>query len=142
MNDMLYIINEEGFNGKVWNLTKALNENLTARVKTKFGLTEEIKREKGGKQGAKLMVPMFSKMMDKLPEEMHQNDQLGIQLGEQKIAGLAFVDDNATLAEGYTQQEQTLKVVNEFSIKHQLEWGESKCTGCFTSNYTKENVAI
>ena len=66
-------------------------------------------------------------MMDKLPEEMHQNDQLGIQLGEQKIAGLAFVDDNATLAEGYTQQEQTLKVVNEFSIKHQLEWGESKC---------------
>ena len=139
MNDMLVIINEEGFNGKVWNLTKSLNENLTARVKTKHGLTEEIKREKGGKQGAKLMVPMFSKMMDKLPEELHQNDEFGILLGEQKIAGLAFVDDEVTLANGYSQQEKTLKVVNEFSVKHQLEWGESKCKVMEIGNLERED---
>ena len=78
---------------------------------------------------------MFSKMMDKLPEEMHQNDEFGIQLGEQKIAGLAFVDDEVTLANGYSQQEKTLKAVNEFSVKHQLEWGESKCKDMEIGNH-------
>ena len=100
---------------------------LTAKVKTKNGLTEEIKREKGGKQGAKLMVPMFSKMMDTLPESMHQRDDLGVQLGNNKIASLAFVDDILSMAIGYAQQERTLDAVNEFAIKHQLEWGEDKC---------------
>ena len=127
MQDMLYIINQEGFDGKVWNLTKALNENLTARVKTKNGLSNEIKREKGGKQGAKLMVPMFAKMMDKLPESMHQRDDLGVKIGNNKIAGLAFVDDIISMAEGYAQQERTLQMINEFAIIHQLEWGEGKC---------------
>ena len=127
MDDMLFIINKEGFNGKVWNLAKSLNKNLTARVKTKAGLTDVIKREKGGKQGAKLMVPMFSKMMDKLPESMHENAELGVPLGKDKIASLAFVDDIVSLAMGYAQQEKTLCAVNEFSIIHQLEWGENKC---------------
>ena len=61
MDDMLYIVNQEGFNGKAWKLTKSLNENLTAKVKTKTGLTEEIKREKGGKQGGKLWYHCFPK---------------------------------------------------------------------------------
>ena len=98
--DMDDIINEGGFSGKIWKLTKALNENLTARVKTKAGLMQEIRREKGGKQGAKLMVPMFSKMMDTLPKDMHENPDLGIQLGSSKITALAFVDDILSFAIG------------------------------------------
>ena len=106
MNDMLYIVNDQGFNGKVWKLTKSLNENLTARVKTKAGLTDEIKREKGGKQGGKLMVPLFSKMMDTLPEDMHTDSTLGVSHGNDTIASLAFVDDVASIADGYEQQEK------------------------------------
>ena len=127
MDDMLYIIHQQGFTGKILRLTTALNKNLTARVKTKAGLTREIERETGGKQGGKLMVPMFSKMMDKLPEEMHENKDLGIQMEKMRVACLAYVDDEATLAIGYEQQEKTLKVVNDFAIKHQLEWGVEKC---------------
>ena len=51
MNDMLYVLNRQGFQGKIWRLTKSLNEGLTAQVKTKAGMTREIKRVKGGKQG-------------------------------------------------------------------------------------------
>ena len=41
MQDMLCIVNEQGFDGKIWRLTKSLNENLTARIKTKAGLTNQ-----------------------------------------------------------------------------------------------------
>ena len=66
MDDMLHVIHEQGFRGKIWRLTKALNKNLTAKVKTKAGMSREIQRETGGKQGGMAMVPMFSKMMDTL----------------------------------------------------------------------------
>ena len=44
MDDMLFILHENRFQGKIWLLTRAMNCNLTAKVKTKAGLTREIKR--------------------------------------------------------------------------------------------------
>ena len=123
MDDMLHVIHEHGFRGKIWRLTKTLNEGLTARVKTKAGLSREIKREKGGKQGGKLMVPMFAKMMDTLPEELENQAGIGIMVENLKLCCLEYVDDVVTLAIGYDQQETTLQAVNEFAIKRQLEWG-------------------
>ena len=73
------------------------------------------------------MVPFFSKMMDTLPEEMHEDSTLGVCHGNNTIASLAFVDDVASIAVGYPQQEKTLEKINEFAVKHQLEWGENKC---------------
>ena len=69
MDDMLYTLHQNGFRGKVWRLKRSLNVGLTAKVETKAGLTREIKRETGGKQGGKLMVPMFAKNMDTIIEE-------------------------------------------------------------------------
>ena len=127
MDDMLYVLYEQGFQGKVWRLTKALNENLTAKVKTKAGVSREIRRFTGGKQGGKVMVPMFSKMMDTLPEELVSQPDIGQKFGNSKLACLEYVDDATTFAIGVVQQEATLKAVNEFAVKRQLEWGTDKC---------------
>ena len=86
-----------------------------------------IKRDKGGKQGGKLIVPLFAKMMDSLAEDMQEDQALGIIIECMRIAALLYVDDVVSIAEGYTQQETTLKSVSNFSLKHQLEWGEQKC---------------
>ena len=127
MNDMLFILHKNGFDGKIWRLTKAMNEDLTAKIKTKHGLTREIKREKGGKQGGKLMVPMFSKTMDTVSEDLQSDPNLGIQISSSKIPALLFMDDVLSLAEGYDQQQKTLDAIAEFGIKHQVEWGKEKC---------------
>ena len=127
MDDMLYVAHEEGHTGKIWRLTKTQNENLTAKIKTKAGLTREIKREKGGKQGGKLMVPLFSKLMDMLPQKLSRDSSLGIIVNDLKLNCLLYVDDALTLAIGYPQQELTLKATHDFAIERQLEWGESKC---------------
>ena len=127
MDDMLYVLHKNGFRGKIWRLTKALNKGLTARVKTKAGLSREIKRETGGKQGGKLMVPMFAKTMDTLAEDMQEDQSLGILIRNHRLASLLFMDDALTFSEGSEQQIRALDAVCEFGKKHQIEWGEAKC---------------
>ena len=127
MNDMLYILHKHGLKGKTWRLTRALNVGLTAKVKTKTGLTRTIKREKGGKQGGKLMVPMFAKAMDEIMEDFENNSSAGIDVDGQNIPALLFMDDVMTLTEGYDKQATALRTVNEFGWKHKIEWGHDKC---------------
>ena len=126
MNDMLYVLYRNGFKGKIWRLTKVLNEGLTARIKTKAGLTRSIKREKGGKQGGKIMVPMYAKSIDTLAEDMEADPTIGMQIQTCRIPALLFMDDVVTFAEGYSQQKRTLEVIHEFGVKHQIEWGVDK----------------
>ena len=127
MNDMLYILNQNGFIGKIWRLTKALNKNLTARVKTKAGLSRVIKRETGGKQGGKLMVPLFAKLMDTIAEDFSQDAHVGVEIDGNKIPAILFMDDLLTFSEGYCQQQRTLNAVSDFGVKHKIEWGQEKC---------------
>ena len=127
MDDMMYVLYKNGLRGKIWRLTYTLNKGLTARVKTKAGLSREIRRETGGKQGGKLMVPMFAKTMDTLSEDLQEEDTLGFLTSQYRIPALLFMDDAMTFAEGREKQQRTLEAVNEFGKKHQIEWGESKC---------------
>ena len=127
MDDMLYTLHRNGFSGKIWRLTKSLNVGLTARIKTKAGLSREIERNTGGKQGGKLMVPMYAKTMDSAAEELNEAPDIGIKIGDQKIPALIFMDDLGSMAEGYEQQERTLKAIHEFGVKHKIEWGQDKC---------------
>ena len=55
------------------------------------------------------MAPLFSKMKNTLPEEMHEDCTLGVCHGNNTIASLAFVDDVASIAVSYPQQEKHWK---------------------------------
>ena len=95
--------------------------------KNKHGNTRTIKRESGGKQGGKTIVTLFSRLMDELTWEMSENEKVGINIDNKEINNLLFVDDALTIAEGRKQQEETLKSVNDFAIKHKIKWGTEKC---------------
>ena len=106
---------------------KILNTNLTAKIKTKHGLTREIQREAGGKQGGKNFGFLFAKMMDLMSEEAELDTNLGVFFGTLRLSYLLWVDDVVSFAEGAPQQKYTLKRVNEFAQKHKLKWGSDKC---------------
>ena len=106
MDDM-YILHKNGFSGKIWCLTRSLNVGQTARAKTKSGLTRVIERNTGGKQGGKLMVPMYAKTMD-TAAELEEAGNIGIKIGDQNIPTLIFMDNLGSMAEGYEQQERIL----------------------------------
>ena len=40
-----------------------------------------------------------------------------------KIPALLWVDDVATCTEGSVDQKNVLKEIDEFAVKHKLEWG-------------------
>ena len=73
------------------------------------------------------MVTLFSRLMDELSHEMQENKNVGITIRGREINDLLYVDDALTLAEGKPQQEETLRCINEFAIKHKIKWGPSKC---------------
>ena len=50
-----------------------------------------------------------------------------MEIKEERIPALLFMDDVLSIAEGYEQQRAALKTVREFGLKHQLEWGLDKC---------------
>ena len=127
VEDMLITIWEHGMKGKLWRLMKSINTNLTARIKTKNGLTREISRIAGGKQGGKNFGFLFAKMMDVLAEDAGNDEQMGVEFDGLHMSLLEWVDDVVTFAVGENQQTHTLEQVNEFAVKHKLKWGRDKC---------------
>ena len=124
--DMMHILWKKGVRGKLWRMTCALNENLTSKIRTPYGLTREIQREVGGKQGGKIMTTTFAKTMDMISEDMIENDQVGVTIKDLKIPSLLFVDDLTTISDNYQKQQTTLNEVSLFATKHCLSWGADK----------------
>ena len=126
-DDMLSIVWERGLRGKTWRILRNLCNDLHASVKTRFGPTRDFKMEIGGRQGSRITGRLFSKMMDVLSEEL-QPTGMGFQLSETlRIVVLLWVDDVLSFAVGEDEQREILNQVDEFAIKHKLQWGQSKC---------------
>ena len=65
--------------------------------------------------------------MDMLAEELEVSGK-GFRIDDQLIiAVLLWVDDVVSCVDGLKNQEEILKKVHEFSLKHRLKWGQSKC---------------
>ena len=82
VNDMLVTMWEHGLRGKLWRLMKSLNTGLTAKSKTRHGLTREILRRAGGKQGGKNFGFLFAKMMDVMAEEAEEDEKVGVSFAD------------------------------------------------------------
>ena len=126
-DDMLCIAWENSLRGKAWRILRNLNKNLTATVKTRYGLTREIKMEVGGRQGSRLTGRLFSKMMDTIMSEL-ETTNLGFRLSnELKIPTLLWVDDVVTFVESADDQNEVLDKIDLFAKNHKLRWGGDKC---------------
>ena len=54
--------------------------------------------------------------------------QTGFQLTPSfKIPALLWVDDVVSCTEGKTNQKNVLHEIDDFAVKHKLEWGAHKC---------------
>ena len=125
--DLLSVMWEKGLKGKSWRLLNEFNKNLKATVKTKYGETDEISMEVGGRQGSKVTGRMFAKMMDLLAEEIIDEGQ-GFTMTQDFIIGiLLWIDDVITCVEGENNQRSILEKVDRFAKDHKLKWGVEKC---------------
>ena len=128
VDNMLYVMWENGVRGKLWRILRNMSTNLTAKIKTRHGLSREIVRENGGRQGSRLTGRLFAKQMDVLSENFIENDELNVPIADDFSIGCAeYVDDVMTCTLGKANQNKVLTRVDEFAKINKLEWGEEKC---------------
>ena len=76
---IMHSMHESGLTGPTWNIVRKLNQNLTARIKTKDGLTREISIKDSIRQGGVLSVIEYADVMDKIAKEIYKLN-LGIKI--------------------------------------------------------------
>ncbi len=69
LNAILYVTHKNGLKGKNWRIVKALNSNLTAKIRTKNGSTRNINIKDNIRQGV-LSVIEYANLMDEIAKEL------------------------------------------------------------------------
>ena len=111
-NAAFYSLWKNGVKGKIWRLMKLLNQENSARIKTKFRLTDPVYLHGNLGQGSVLSVCQFSNMIDQLAKNL-ESSNLGAQYGKLIIPALLLMDDIAVFENSQTRFIQALQVIEQ-----------------------------
>ena len=100
---LMFTLYKQGIQTKLWQITKRMNEDLKATVRTKHGNTRIINIKDSIRQGGVLSVTLYATMMDEIAKEITSKN-LGVTNKEGKNIGcLLWMDDVALISK--THQE-------------------------------------
>ena len=136
---VFYSIWKRGVQGKIWRVMLMLNAHNTARILTRYGLTEPITLEGNLRQGSVLSVIEFSSVLDSLGR-MLLNRNLGAAYADLIIPSLLFMDDIAILENNEKRFEEALHIAEIFRKRFKFQFSESK-TRILITNGTKADRA-
>jgi hypothetical protein len=103
-----------------------LNQNLKAKIATRFGPTRQINIEEGIRQGGVLSGPEFAFLVDRLERRL-QEEGLGVTHGtEDLLASLLLMDDIVLIAESPEQLQAMLTVTSSFANEWHLMFSTEK----------------
>ena len=127
LDAIMYVMNKEGIDTNLWTLIRKLNQNLTARIRTKDGLTRPIKIKDSIRQGGVLSVAQYALLMDEISKEI-QKESKGVELPNtnSKIGDLLWVDDVALLSTDEKQLQEMLDITDKTAKKYRIEFGKEK----------------
>ena len=123
---ILYVLYKEGVKSNLWTMIRKLNEDLTATVQTKHGITRKIRMKDSIRQGGVLSVLLYALLMDEISKEINKKN-LGITTCEGKKTGcLLWMDDVAIVSNNETEMEEMLRITNEIAKRYHIEFGKEK----------------
>ena len=123
----MYVMKKEGTPLNLWKITKDLNTNLTARLKTKHGLTRRINIKDSIRQGGVLSVLQYALMMDEINKEI-QKLKLGPKLInlQQTTGCLLWMDDVALISSDTYELQKMLNIIHDIACRYHIEFGAAK----------------
>ena len=93
LDAILYTLNKNGIEGKNLEIIRKLNSNLSAKIRTRHGLTREIKIKDSIRQGGVLSVIVYATLIDEISKELKAKG-LGIETEAGEILdSLLWMDD-------------------------------------------------
>lgn len=134
----MYDLYNNGVDDNTWTLINNLNSNLKARIKTKHGLTREIKSN-SIKQGSVLAGKKYALSMDNINKETEEN-QMGINLDEEiSLPSLEWIDDVIFLTTDPLELQKMLNIAYDYAGKYLIEYGEEKTKHMIVNEQNPEN---
>ena len=94
LDAIMYVMHKNGLKDRTWSIIKKMNENLSARIQTKYGTTRRIRIKDSIRQGGVLSVLQYALLMDEIAKEINEKG-LGVRIsGTDLILGcLLWMDD-------------------------------------------------
>ena len=89
---------DEGIRGKMWRVLRSLYEKTRSCIKLNGKMTNTFNIEVGVRQGCVLSPLLFSIFINNLAKKLKQSN-IGIKIGNVKIASLFYADDIVLIAE-------------------------------------------
>ena len=109
---ILYVMHKNGISAKNLEMMRKMNSDLTARIRTKYGLTRKIKIKDSIRQGGVLSVIEYATLMDEITKELQEKRQ-GLTMKKWNHTPRPSVDgrrcpntwgpQNATADDGYNK---------------------------------------
>ncbi len=127
LDAIMYVMHKEGLTDNHWSLVRKLNQDLTAKIDTKYGKTRTINIKDSIRQGGVLSVSQYALLTDEFNKEIKKADK-GVQLPgkEDKIGSLLWVDDVAIMSCEPKELQQMLDITNETAKKYRVEFSKEK----------------
>jgi hypothetical protein len=123
---IMYVMHKEGLKSNCWVTIKTLNENLTARISTKYGLTRKINIKDSIRQGGVLSVIEYTLLMDEISKNI-KAENLGIKISEeQKVGYLLWMDDVILIPDNEEQMQKMLDITYNTTQPYHIEFRQVK----------------
>ncbi len=127
LNAILYTLNKSGLKDKEWTLTRKLNLDLTATIRTKYGKTRPINIKDSIRQGGVLSVIEYANLMDEIAKELQKENKGNLKIGAQNIMGcLLWMDDVALIHHDIEELQQMLDITDEIAKRYHIKFGKAK----------------
>ncbi len=127
LDAIMYVLNKNWLEGKDWEITRKLNTNLRATIRTKHGNTREIQIKDSIRQGGVLSVIQYATIIDEIAKEINRKN-LGIEIpGMGKQGCLLWMDDVALIHHDLTELQKMMDTTNDIAQRYHIEFGAPKC---------------
>ena len=127
LDAIMYVMYKEGLKTPEWDIIKKLNENITARIKTKYGITREINIKDSIRQGGVLSVNQYALLMDEISKEIDKQ-KLGTYIPslEETIGCLLWMDDVVLISSKPAELQKMLDITYDIACRYHIEFGKEK----------------
>ena len=122
---IMYVMHKEGLTSPELEVIRKMNEDITATVMTKYGMTREIRDST--RQGGVLSVAQYAQLMDETNKQITEN-KLGtfIPSLEENIGCLLWMDDVVLISPDPEELQTMLNITHEIAGRYHIEFGEEK----------------
>ena len=126
LDAIMYVMNKQGCYGATWDLTDRLNQNLTATIRTKHGMTKPININNSIRLGGVLAVTQYATLMDEINKEINKAKCTTQTNIDTNSTCLLWVDDVAIITNNIEDQQTLPSITNNTANKYRIQFGQEK----------------